>query len=121
MLAYLQVFAYGLVIDWAYVLWVRYVASGAKGKAAIASVAVAAPGVFGITAIVSDRILAIPYLVGLFVGTYSCLVISSRGVASVEQCPVAPAGPCQKPTGTSTSLPHPGHGVSQECDLSRGT
>jgi hypothetical protein len=63
-------FLCGFVIDLGYVYWMRYVADGKRGRAALASMLVTAPMLVGITSVVHNGLLAIPYLCGLGVGTY---------------------------------------------------
>ena len=59
----------GFMIDILYVIWILAVASGSMWLASSASVAMAIPGLLGYMAILEDRKLMIPYLLGLFFGT----------------------------------------------------
>lgn len=69
MFAIAKVFAFGFTIDLAYVLWVRAVANGKSLLAGCASVLIATPALFGYVEVYENRIMAIPYLAGLFCGT----------------------------------------------------
>jgi hypothetical protein len=68
-LKYLKVFCLGFLIDIMYVIWILAVASGSVWLASFASVGMAIPGIFGYMAILEDRKMAVPYLLGLFFGT----------------------------------------------------
>jgi hypothetical protein len=69
MLKYIKVFCLGFLIDIMYVVWIIAVASGSVLIASSASVAMATPALFGYMAILEDRKMIIPYLLGLFFGT----------------------------------------------------
>ncbi len=78
LLTVLKVFAYGLVLDIFYVLWVLSVHERAKIKAGIFSIFISAPAVLGIVEITSSIWLIIPYLAGIFVGTVVGLTLHER-------------------------------------------
>lgn len=69
MIKYVKVFCLGFLIDIMYVIWILAVASGSVLLASFASVAMATPGIFGYMAILEDRKMIAPYLLGLFFGT----------------------------------------------------
>lgn len=67
------VFLFGFIIDWMYVGWTRSVQGFEIFKAGIYSILVAAPGVFGYLEIVNNRWMAIPWFLGLGLGTICSL------------------------------------------------
>lgn len=66
---YIKTFLYGFVIDLGYVFWMISVQHDQRILAAVASICVAAPSIFGYIEISKNKKLAIPYFIGLFVGT----------------------------------------------------
>ena len=78
MLEYLKVFSFGLIIDLAYVLYIIAVTNDRYITAGVATAAVAAPGLFGYMAVYDNKILAIPYLLGLCVGTIVGMMLKKR-------------------------------------------
>lgn len=78
MLAVLQVFISGFLIDVLYALWVLSVSSNKKWRAAIVSGLMALPACFGIISIVDSHILIIPYAIGLALGSISGMKINER-------------------------------------------
>lgn len=68
-MSWLLLFFAGFVIDVFYAFYVRAVVARRAFKAAFASVAMVLPSILGLTAIVGDNMLSIPYLAGLFAGT----------------------------------------------------
>ncbi len=65
----LIVFACGFAIDVFYVGWMRSVALGHPLVAALMSMCIGGCGLLGVTNVVRNKWLAIPYLAGLGVGT----------------------------------------------------
>jgi hypothetical protein len=63
------VFLAGLLVDLAYVAWIRAVAAGHKFLAAASSMAIGGCGMLGVTGVVTEHWLAVPYLAGLGAGT----------------------------------------------------
>lgn len=63
------VFAAGVAIDLAYVAWMRGVSDRQPVRAALASMAIGACSLLGLTGVVADHWLAVPWLLGLGVGT----------------------------------------------------
>lgn len=63
------VFLLGLGIDLVYVWYLQSVMQRAKIKAGVLSVCLAAPAMFGWFAVYEERILVVPYMLGLFMGT----------------------------------------------------
>lgn len=78
MLAVLQVFLSGFLIDILYALWVLSVSDGKHWRAAIFSGVMALPSIFGIISIVDSHILAIPYAIGLALGSVAGMKINER-------------------------------------------
>lgn len=74
---YLKVFVYGALIDIFYVVWIKSVALGNQWIAGLAAVLLATPSLFGYLEITKNKKLAIPYLLGLFVGTFLATLLSS--------------------------------------------
>ncbi len=72
-MTYLLVFCLGAVIDVMYVLWIRAVNQRQIFRAGVYSIGIAAPGIFGYLEIVSDTLMAVPYLLGLALGTMATL------------------------------------------------
>jgi len=74
--AVLTLFLLGFAIDTLFAWYILSVKRGQKLRAAILSVGIAAPAVFGTLEIYDDRVLAIPYFFGLFCGTMFAMSIS---------------------------------------------
>jgi hypothetical protein len=68
------VFLAGFLVDVAYVGWVRSIGENRKLLAAAASMAIGACGLLGVTGVVTNYWLAIPYLLGLGAGTVAGLL-----------------------------------------------
>lgn len=73
-----MVFLFGVLVDVSYVLWMSATVAKSKIKAGAASVLIAAPAVFGVTAIVDSRWLSLPYFAGLFLGTVLGIRLTSK-------------------------------------------
>ncbi len=78
MLAALQVFLSGFIIDILYALWVLSVSEGKHWRAAVFSGLMALPSIFGIIHIVDSHILAIPYAVGLALGSVAGMKVNDK-------------------------------------------
>lgn len=65
----LLVFLCAALVDVFYTRWIVNVSSGRPVQAALSSVGVGAAGLVGVTSVVTDHWMAIPYLLGLGVGT----------------------------------------------------
>jgi hypothetical protein len=68
--AVIAVFLSGFALDFLYTRWFLNVASGKALKATAASMGIGALGLVGVTGVVGSHWLAIPYLLGLGLGTY---------------------------------------------------
>ncbi len=66
---YLIVFLCAVAIDVAYTRWMLHVSHGDRWQAVLASMCIGGAGLVGVTSVVHDRWLAVPYLAGLGVGT----------------------------------------------------
>lgn len=66
---YALVFAAAFLIDVCYVRWMLHVGEGHAWRAGLASMAIGACSLLGLTQVVVDHWLAIPYLLGLGLGT----------------------------------------------------
>jgi hypothetical protein len=69
-MTYTYVFVLGFCIDYAYTAWVRNVGGGQRAAAALWSMGIGACGALGLTAVVGDHMLLLPYVLGLGAGTY---------------------------------------------------
>lgn len=78
MIDYVYIFFLGFGIDLVYVWYIQAVNERAKLKAGVLSVMLAAPAMFGWFEVYENRLLAIPYLLGLFTGTLLALEWSLR-------------------------------------------
>jgi len=72
--ATLKLFSLGLSIDLLYVLYIRAVTKRTKIKAGLLSVGVAVPALLGTINVYDERSLIVPYMVGLFTGTYLAML-----------------------------------------------
>jgi len=68
-LTVLKVFAFGVMIDVAFVLWTLGATRGSYIRAGTFSVLTSIPSVFGYIEIFDNRWMAIPWFFGLFIGT----------------------------------------------------
>ena len=75
----LLVFLLGFAIDTLFAWYILAVKAQKKLRAAILSVGIAAPAVFGTIEIYDDRYLAMPYFFGLFCGTLFAMVLAKEG------------------------------------------
>ncbi len=80
----ITVFFAGFAIDVAYVAWFRGIGDGQKLQAAFASMAIGACGLLGITGVVADRWLALPYLLGLGCGTVAGMLLKPAKIERLE-------------------------------------
>ncbi len=64
------VFLAAFAVDAAWAILIRATADGRAMTAAVASVFTGALGLLGITSVVGNAYMAIPWLLGLFCGTY---------------------------------------------------
>lgn len=67
------VFFAAFVTDATWSVFIRSTADGKATMAAVASVFTGALGLFGMTSVVNDAYMAIPWLLGLFCGTYTTI------------------------------------------------
>lgn len=74
MISVLTVFTAAFLLDWLYVRWMLYVHEGERLYAGTASMAIGACGLVGVTGVVADHWLAVPYLLGLGAGTVTGMV-----------------------------------------------
>ncbi len=72
------VFLAGFLVDLAYVRWLKNVTADRKLTAALASMAVGGCGLVGLTGVVADAWLAIPYLLGLGAGTVAGMGVNNE-------------------------------------------
>lgn len=73
-----EVFFVGLLIDLLFILWMYASRTYKYTLGAITSVGIAACSLFGFINIYDSKLLAIPYLLGLAVGTIIGMVIQKR-------------------------------------------
>ena len=73
MINYIYIFFLGFAIDLIYVWYIQAVLKKSKIKAGVLSVALAAPAMFGWFEVYENKLLAIPYFLGLFAGTILAL------------------------------------------------
>jgi hypothetical protein len=66
----LTAFAVGFVLDLAYTRWVQHTATGGAVQAAVYSTVIGALGLTGVLLVVEQRENAVPYLLGLGLGSY---------------------------------------------------
>lgn len=78
MIEYIYIFFLGVAIDLVYVWYIKSVLKKAKIKAGVLSVALAAPAMFGWFEVYEEKLLAIPYFLGLFCGTILALELGPR-------------------------------------------
>ena len=78
------VFFLGFSIDIAYIIYINSVREGHKIKAGAASVLLAAPALFGFMSILEDKLLMIPYFLGLFCGTIVAMAWHERHTATAS-------------------------------------
>jgi hypothetical protein len=71
----ITVFAAGALVDLFYVAWVRSIGTDNLWAAAAASMLIGAAGLLGVTNVVKNRWLAIPYLAGLGAGTAAGMLL----------------------------------------------
>ncbi len=79
-----RVFLFGVIID---VMWVLYILATSQKRiflAALVSMAMAVPAIFGIVEIVDDKIMAIPYVLGLGCGTVAGLKLHDRLISDKD-------------------------------------
>lgn len=69
-MTYVVIFVFGFAIDVAYAVYVRACVDRRPFRAAVASLLIAAPALFGYLAIVKNYWLSLAYLSGLAAGTY---------------------------------------------------
>lgn len=74
----LQAFMLGVLIDILYIAWIWSANSNRYAIGVISSVAISACSLFGFINVYDDRWLAIPYLLGLAVGTIIGIFIKKR-------------------------------------------
>lgn len=72
------VFLYGFCIDIAFVMWMYAAHIERYILVFVTSVLIAAPGVYGLIAIVADETLALPYLLGLGCGSVAGVFLKKR-------------------------------------------
>lgn len=70
MMAYLWVFIAAFGIDAAYAVYIKAIADGRAIPATITSVIIGALGLYGVSSVVQDAKLAVPWLLGLGLSTY---------------------------------------------------
>lgn len=68
-MTFLFVFLCAVCVDLFYTRWVLNVGEGKKLRAALASMGIGAASLAGLTSVVADKWMAIPYLLGLGAGT----------------------------------------------------
>ena len=68
-MSYLLVFLCAVALDVFYTRWVLHISRGDRWQAVFASMCIGGAGLVGVTSVVNDRWLAIPYLLGLGAGT----------------------------------------------------
>lgn len=69
-MTYLLVFAAAFILDIAWGIYVKAIASSEAGTAAAASIVTGGLGLYGVSAVVSDTWLEVPWLIGLASSTY---------------------------------------------------
>lgn len=71
----LKIFTFAFFVDVFWVLYILVVSQRKKMQSALVSVLMGAPGLFGVLGVIDNRIMAIPYLIGLGAGTYAGLIL----------------------------------------------
>ena len=75
---YLQAFVLGFAVDLLYILWFYATAANRYGLGVVASVSISACSLFGFINVYDNRILALPYLIGLALGTLAGIYLQKR-------------------------------------------
>lgn len=78
-MTYFLVFLAAFVLDLAYGVYIKTVADGRALTAAVASLIIGALGLYGVSSVVNDGALAIPWLLGLFTSTYLIVRLTNKG------------------------------------------
>lgn len=79
MMTYVSIFIAAFVIDAAYAVYIQAVAEGRAIPATITSVVIGAMGLYGVSSVVQDTKLAVPWLLGLGVSTYVIVTWANKG------------------------------------------
>lgn len=77
-LTILKVLSYGILIDVIWVFYILHVNDRMKVRASILSSMMAAPALFGFIDVISNKFLAVPYLLGLGIGTFTGMTLHEK-------------------------------------------
>ncbi len=78
LLEILQVFVLGFLIDILYIAWMYSTQQNNYLLAVLSTVSISACSLFGFINVYDDRVLAVPYLIGLVLGTIVGIFLKKR-------------------------------------------